>query len=184
MKTKKICLIGIFCALSYGAMLISKLIPPISGFLQYDAKDIIIVISGFLLGPLCTLAVSIIEALLEMVTVSSTGPIGLLMNIIATLSFCFTASCIYKRKKSFTGAVISLAFGTIFLTVSMLLWNYLITPMYMNIERKVVLQMLPTVFLPFNIVKGSINSIITLILYKPVFKAFSKTNITKQAGWQ
>ena len=54
----------------------------------------------------------------------------------------------------------------------MLLWNYLITPLYMTgFSRADVAAMLPTLFLPFNLAKGGMNMAATLLIYPPVVAA-------------
>ena len=63
----------------------------------------------------------------------------------------------------------------------MLLWNYLITPIYQKVPRDVVAAMLPTVFLPFNLVKGGLNMAITLLLYKPVVTALRKARLAPES---
>ena len=167
-------------ALAYVAMLLSKLLPQISGFLQMDVKDTVVCIGGFLFGPLSAAIISIVVALVEMFTVSDTGPIGLIMNVLATCAFCCTASFVYMKLRSRKGAVLGLALGTVVLTVVMLLWNYLITPIYMHMDRSVVADMLPTVFLPFNLVKGGLNMALILILYKPVVTALRKARLAPE----
>ena len=103
------------------------------------------------------------------------------MNVLAAASFCCTAAFVYKRLHTRKGAVIGLTLGVIALTVVMLLWNYLITPIYMKIDRDVVAAMLPTVFLPFNLVKGGLNMAITLLLYKPVVTALRKAHLVPES---
>lgn len=49
----------------------------------------------------------------------------------------------------------------------------------MKVPREVVAAMLPTVFLPFNLVKGLINSGLSLLLYRPLSKALAKTGLIK-----
>ena len=100
-----------------------------------------------------------------------------IMNILATCSFCCTATLIYKKHHTMKGAIIGLAVGVVSLVVVMLLWNYLITPVYQKIPREVVAAMLPTVFLPFNLVKGGMNMAATLLLYKPVVTALRKAGL-------
>ena len=53
----------------------------------------------------------------------------------------------------------------------MLLWNYLITPVYMGCPRETVVELLIPAFLPFNLIKGGLNAAITMILYKPIVTA-------------
>ena len=178
-NTKKLTAAGLLCAFAYIVMLMSKLIPEVAGFLQLDLKDVIIVVGGFVLGPVYALIISVVVSIIEMLTVSNTGPIGMLMNIISTAAFCCTASFIYSRKRSFKVAVASLAMGAIVLTLVMLLWNYYITPLYMKVPREMVASMLLPVFLPFNLVKGFINGALTLILYRPLVKSLSKAGLIK-----
>ena len=105
-------------------------------FLKYDPKDIIITIGGFIFGPLSALLISSVVSLVEMVTLSETGIIGLIMNILSTVCFACTASYIYKKKHNLKGAVTGLVCGIILMVFAMLLWNYLITPLYMNVSRE------------------------------------------------
>ena len=171
-STKKIVMTGMFSALAYALTCLGNLIPiKVAGFLDYDPKDIIIVIAGFIVGPIPTIIISTITALLELITISTTGPIGFLMNIISSCAFALPASVIYHKKRTFSGAVIGLCTGVVSMTVTMVLWNYLITPLYMGIDRSVVVGMLATVFLPFNLIKGALNASLAMLLYKPVVKA-------------
>jgi riboflavin transporter FmnP len=86
-------------------------------------------------------------------------------------------SLAYKWKRTLKTAVIGLVIGVIFMTGAMVLWNYLVTPIYMHVPRSVVVGMLPTVFLPFNLVKGTVNAVFTVVLYKPLVKALRKISI-------
>lgn len=177
---KTVTSLAMLTALTYIAMLLSKMLPQVANFLQMDVKDTVICIGGFLFGPLSAAIISIVVALVEMFTVSDTGIIGCIMNVLATCAFCCTAAFVYKKARSKKGAVLGLTLGTLALTVVMLLWNYLITPIYMHMDRSVVAAMLPTVFLPFNLVKGGLNMALTLILYKPVVTALRKARLAPE----
>ncbi|MEE1043096.1 MAG: ECF transporter S component [Clostridia bacterium] len=179
MNTKKLTTVAMLSAMAYVLMFISKIIPAVQGFLQYDAKDVVITIGGFMLGPMYALIISLVVSLLELATVSDTGLIGLVMNIVSTAAFSCTASLIYHKVKNMKGAYLSLASATIVLAAIMLLWNYYITPLYMNIPRSVIVPMLPTVFLPFNLVKGLINSGFILFTYKPIVTALQKAGLVQ-----
>ena len=181
-NTRTITSLAMLTALAYIVMIISKALPQVSGFLQLDLKDTVICIGGFLFGPMAAAISSIVVATIEMFTYSDTGIIGCIMNMIATCAFCCTASFLYKKLHTKKGAVISLACGVVVLTVVMLLWNYLITPIYMKIDRAVVAAMLPTVFLPFNVVKGGLNMALILLLYKPVVTALRKAKLAPESS--
>ena len=169
--------LGMLTAVAYVVMLLSKMLPSVNGFLDFDFKDVVICIGGFIYGPLAAAFISIVVALVEMFTISHTGPIGLIMNVLATCSFCCTATYVYKKHHTMRGAVLGLSLGTVILVIVMLLWNFLITPIYQGVPRNVVAAMLPTVFLPFNLVKGGMNMAATLLLYKPVVTALRKAGL-------
>jgi hypothetical protein len=63
----------------------------------------------------------------------------------------------------------------------MLLWNYLITPLYMELPRQAVAEMLLPVFLPFNLFKTALNSVLTLLVYKSVVKALRASRLLPPA---
>lgn len=172
MNTRTVTTLAMLSAIAYVVMLLSKLLPSVNGFLDFDFKDVIICIGGFTFGPVAAAAVSIVVAFVEMVTISHTGPIGFVMNVLATCSFCCTASFVYKRRHTMRGAILGLGLGVLMLTGVMLLWNYLITPLYMTgFSRADVAAMLPTLFLPFNLAKGGMNMAATLLIYPPVVAA-------------
>ena len=63
--------------------------------------------------------------------------------------------------------------------ICMLLWNYIITPLFMHVDRSVVVGMMLPVFLPFNLTKGGMNACIALLLYKPVVTALRATGLVE-----
>lgn len=181
-KTKYITTVAMLCAIAYIVMVAVKFsIFPAAPFLNYDAKDVIIVIGGFIFGPLTSLIISVIVSVIELFTVSDTGIIGLIMNVLSTCSFACTASFIYKKKKSIMGAFLGLLAGVIAMVIVMVLWNYLITPIYMGYPREAVAAMLLPVFIPFNLLKGGINMALAMIIYKPAVRALRLANLIPQS---
>ncbi len=170
-SSKQITLMAMLAALAYAAMLITRPLPAVAGFLSYDLKDVVVAIAGFLLGPFAALLITVVVSLLEMVTVSSTGPIGFFMNVLATAAFVLPPAFMYRKKRSLRNGIIGLSVGVLLMTGLMLAWNYIITPMYMGVPREVVAGMLLPTFLPFNLVKGGLNAGITMLLYKPLSDA-------------
>ena len=179
-SVKKIAVIGMFSALGTVLALLGKVIPSVAGFLDYDPKDVIVCICGFMLGPIYSFAVSLISSFIEFIWFGSSGIIGFFMNVISTASFACTAAFIYKRKRTFKKAIIGLVVGVLFMTATMVLWNVIVTPYYMHVPRETVIGMLPTVFIPFNLAKGTINAILTVILYKPLVKALRRMRLVEE----
>ena len=171
-QTRKLTTIGMLCAVTYVMMAVGRI--PVVLFLKYDPSDVIVTLGGLIWGPMTSCIVSIVVASVEMVTVSSTGILGCIMNIVQTVSFACTASAIYRKKRTMSGAVIGLSAGCITSVLLMMLWNYLITPLYMGYSREAVAELLLPVFLPFNLLKSVLNAALTFVLYKPVITALRK----------
>ncbi|MBQ8074878.1 MAG: ECF transporter S component, partial [Oscillospiraceae bacterium] len=133
-------------------------------------------------GPLTSVLISVIVSFIEMLTISTTGPYGFLMNVVSTCAFAAPAAWFYQKNRTQKGAVIGLVIGILTMVAAMLLWNYIITPFYMGVPRETVAGMLMSVFLPFNLVKGGINAALTLLLYKPVVSALRKAGLAKPSS--
>jgi len=169
--------LAMLTAVGLAVTYLCKAIPSVNGFLDFEFKGVVICIGGFTLGPAAAVILSVLIPVVEFFTFSGTGPVGLIMNIAATASFCCPACYIYKRRHTMNGAVVGLAVGTVSLTVVMVLWNYLLTPLYQGTPREVIASMLLPVFLPFNLTKGGLNMAATLLLYKPVVTALRRAGL-------
>lgn len=180
---KMLATLGMLSAMAFVITFICRIpIIPSVPFLDLEFKSAVILIGGFIYGPLPAFAVTIVVCFLEMLSFSSTGFIGFIMNVLATAAFVCPAAYIYKKKKSLFGAIIGLAVGTLLMTGVMILWNYLITPIYMHVSREMIVSLLIPAFLPFNLIKGALNSSATLILYKFVVSALRKAKLLPKAS--
>lgn len=177
---RHIAVLAMFAAIAFITVAVSEVIPKVAGFLSYEPKDAVVAIAGFMFGPLAAFLIAVIVSFIEMITISATGPIGFLMNVISTCSFVLPAAFIYKKNRTKKSAIIGLVLGVLFMTVLMLLWNYIITPLYMNVDRAEVTKMLLPVFLPFNLSKGGLNAGLTMLLYKPVVLALRNSGLVEQ----
>lgn len=178
-KTRKITTVGMLCALAYVVVVVGRI--PLVLFLKYDPKDVIIAIGGLIFGPLTSFLVSLIVSFVEMITISDNGVIGFIMNIISSCSFACTAAFIYKKRRKLSGAIIGLLCGWGTMIIVMMLWNYLVTPIYMGYPRESVVKLLLPAFLPFNLIKGGLNAAITMLLYKPIVTALRRSHLIDAA---
>ena len=177
LRVKDMVLLSLLSALAFVSVILIRIpVIPSAGFLKFELKDAIILIAGIIYGPLSAFEVSFIVSLLEMMTISASGPIGFVMNILSTSSFVCTASAVYKFRPTWKGLATGLALGCVMMTASMLLWNYIITPYFMGVPREIVASMLLTVFLPFNLIKGATNALIVLMYVKPLLAAVKAVN--------
>ncbi len=171
---KKLSVMGLFIALGYICLFVFRFRVQ---FLTLDFKDVFITLAGFIYGPVAAVTIAFIEAILELITVSSTGFWGAIMNFAGSAAFALTASLIYKYNKSFKGAIIALVSAVFSTTAVMMLANLLITPIYTHTDVKTVTSMILPLLLPFNLIKSILNAVFTFILYKPVSQALRSMNI-------
>ena len=177
-KTNKLTVMAMLCALAFVAVAAIRIpLIPVVPFLEYEPKDVIIMTGGFLFGPMSAAVISIIVSFIEMFTISGTGIIGLIMNILSTVAFVCPAAYLYKKHHSMKGAFLGMVAGTLLMTLIMVLWNYLITPIYMGYPREAVAELLLPAFVPFNLLKGGINTALTMLIYKPLVTTLRRSNL-------
>lgn len=174
-KTKQMTILAVLSTLAFLSTTFGRI--PMVLFLKYDPKDVIILIAGFIFGPLSALIMSVLVSLVEMVTISDTGIIGFIMNVLSTVAFVIPATYLYHKHKTLTSAAAGLVLGIILMTAVMLLWNYLLTPLFMGIPRSEVIKLLVPAILPFNLIKGTINGALSMLLYKPIVRSLRKASM-------
>ena len=179
MSTRYMAVVAMFTAVAFVAVLLAKVIPNVAGFLSYEPKDAVIVIASFIFGPMTGVIISLLVSFIEMISISTTGIYGFLMNVVSTCAFVVPAAWLYKKDHSQKGAVLGLGLGVVLMAIVMVVWNYIITPFYMGVPQEVVAGMLASVFLPFNLIKGGINAALTLLLYKPIVGALRKAGLVE-----
>ena len=178
-KIKKLCVAALFCALAVASTFVMHFKV---GFLTFDSKDAVIAIAGLLFGPIYSLVISLAVSLIEFITIGDAGFWGFLMDFLSTALFSTVCALIYKYKKNIKGAIIGLALASVSMTAFMLLFNLFIVPIYTpNFTTAAVAQMIPTLFLPFNLTKAVLNSALVLILYKPVSRAMKAARVIRSS---
>ncbi len=159
-------------------------------FLTFDAKDAVVGIAAMILGPGAGAVISLLVATLEQITMGDTGFWGWLMDFASTATFSVVAGYIYSKRRNISGVAISLSSAVVATVTVMMLCNLLITPIYMKVEIGQVVDLIPTLLLPFNLTKSVLNAGVVLALYKPLITACRaikllprSENAEKQSFW-
>ncbi|PWM58712.1 MAG: ECF transporter S component [Oscillospiraceae bacterium] len=173
-KLNRIAATSIFAAIAYLSMFLT---PFRVDFLTFDIKDAVMTIGALYLGPLAGLAMSAVTSLLEMFTISQTGIDGMIMNFVGSATYTVVAALIYTYRKSLKNAVLGLVAATLSMTAVMLAANLIITPGFKGVPVEAVIAMIPTLLLPFNLLKGILNAALVMLLYKPVTTAMRATRL-------
>lgn len=154
-------------------------------FLKLDIADLPSLIAAFAMGPMAGVITQFIKNILHiLIQGSSTGGVGEISNFLVGSVFAYSAGFIYYRKKTFKRALLGLFVGVVLMTIFASLSNYFfIFPLYSKIlpldgiielasklNRFVVdyKSLILYAVVPFNILKGTVVSIITLLIYKKV----------------
>ena len=151
-------------------------------FLTFDAKDAILSIGAMALGPISGLVMSLALSLLELITISDTGLWGFLMNFVSTGVFVVVSGLIYRKWRNLVGAGVGLLCSVVSMTGVMMAMNLLVTPIYMGVDRSTVAGMIPSLLLPFNLLKALLNASLVLILYKPSVTALRASGLIRSDG--
>ena len=157
-KTKKLATMGILTAMSviFVALVHFPIFPAVS-FLEYDPADIPILICGFAFGPWAGLAVTLVAAVIQGITVSAqSGIYGIIMHLLSTGVYVTVSSLLYAGHKTRRRAVAALAAGSAAMTLCMFGANLLVTPYFMmgavNADTvSAVMALMPFILL-FNLI--------------------------------
>ena len=187
-KTRTLVEIGMLGAIATVLMLFEFPIPFIAPpFYEMDLSEVPVLVGAFALGPMAGATIELIKILINlMINGTATAFVGEIGNYIIGCSFIIPAALIYKKKKSKKNALIAMIVGTLtmavfgcFLNAYVLLPTYAaafgmpidaiigmgsaINPSITNIMTFVVIAVAP-----FNIIKGIVVSLITMLIYKHI----------------
>lgn len=177
-RIKQMVIMALIVAMAYVVVFVCRIpIIPAAPYLDLEFKSAIILIGAYIFGPLSGLIMSVVICLVEMVTFSTTGPIGCIMNVLATICLVCPAAFAYKKKKTTSGAIVGIIIGAVLMTVAMVLWNYILTPIYQGIPREAIVEMLLPVFVPFNLLKAGLNGGVALFIFRFAIEALQKANL-------
>ncbi|MBS6195794.1 MAG: ECF transporter S component [Clostridiales bacterium] len=160
------------------------LAPP---FYQMDFSEVPVLIGAFAMGPLAGAVIELIKILLNFVLNGTmTAGVGELANFLMGCAFVVPAGLIYKKAKKRKNAMIGMGVGIICMAAASCVLNGLFllpaygkafgTPVEAFVEMGSAIipaiDSLMTFCLfcvaPFNIVKGVVVSLLTLLLYKHI----------------
>ena len=180
MDTRQLIVMALFCALAFASVAVFRI--PVVLFLKYEPKDCLLAIGGMLYGPVPALLMSVVVSFIECFTISDTGWIGLIMNVLSSSLFICPAAWLYRKRRTLPSAIVGLIIGALLTTAGMLLWNWLVTPLYMHLPREQIEPLLLTAFLPFNLLKSALNTALTILLYKSVVSALRAAKLVPKSS--
>lgn len=184
--------IGMLSAIAVILMLFEIPLPFAPSFYEIDFSEVPVMIGCFVMGPMAGAVIEFIKILLNLVINGTiTAGVGEAANFVIGCALCVPAGLIYKKNHTRKGALIGMVLGTAIMTVLGCFINaYILLPAYgaafgMPIDALVEMgtavnshiTSLATFVVfavaPFNLLKGTLVSLIVFIIYKkirPIFK--------------
>ncbi len=190
-RTRKMVMVGMLGAISTILMYFDFPVPLAPGFIKMDFSELPVIIGGFLLGPVSGAAVAFLKVLLRFILKGTdTMGVGEFSNLLGSLAYVLPAALFYKHLKTRRSAEYGLLAGTVTTSIVMVLANAaFVFPLYIKLfgmTADAIVKMGSAVnplvnnmftlmvfsILPFNLFKYGVISILTLLVYKKISRAY------------
>ena len=179
--------IAVLSAVAFVLMYFDFPLPFIPSFYKLDFSETAVMAGGFAMGPGAAVAIEGVKILLKLLFKGTdTAYVGELANFLIGCAFVLPASFMYRKEKTRQRALMGLVAGTLCMTAVGVIINYAVllpaysffyqlpmevligmgTALIPFITDKLTFVLLATT--PFNIIKGVLVSIVTILLYKRI----------------
>ena len=186
--THNLTVAAMLSAVAFILMFIEFPIPMlIPAFIKMDFSDLPALLGAFALGPVYGVIISFMKNLLHIVIKgTSTACVGELSNFILGAIFSAVAGYLYKHHKSRKTAIIGAVAGAVAMGVLSVPSNYFVVyPAYVqfyHMPLEAILGMYQAILpsadslikcliifnLPFTLVKGLLDAVLCIVIYKPL----------------
>lgn len=165
-STRQLVTMALMCAIGVLLSFIEFPLLPGAAWLKFDASNMAAMVAGFSYGPAAGVAVGILTAIIHGLLMADFS--GAVMNILVVTCFVLPGALVYKYKHTFAGAIIGLLISVVCAVVAAVAGNLIITPAWLGVPLDAVIAMIVPILIPFNILKGLLNAVLTLIVYKSI----------------
>jgi riboflavin transporter FmnP len=194
LSARGITVISLLSAISFVLMFFEVPLWFTPSFYEIDFSELPVLIGAFTLGPIAGVMIELIKILLNLlIRGTDSAFVGEIANFILGCSLVVPSAIIYQMRKTKKSASLGLIVGTIVFVITGCLLNaYLLLPTYaklfgMPIDSLVAMgtavnsnitsltSFIIMAVAPFNLIKGILVSLITILLYKkvsPIIKGF------------
>lgn len=187
--TRKMAMVGMFSAVAMILMLFEIPMPFAPSFYKLDLSELPVLVGTFAFGPAAGVMIEFVKIVLKLfVKGTSTAFVGELANFAVGCSFILPASVLYLFRKNKKSAILGCVVGTVCLTVFGTAFNAIyLLPAFAKLygmPLEVILDMgakinplvtpgsivsfVVACVAPLNLIKGCVDSLITLFIYKPL----------------
>ena len=198
LKTRNIAVIGMLSAIATVLFLFEIPLPFAPSFYELDFSELPVLIGSFALGPVAGVTIELCKILLKLVIKgTSTAFVGDFANFIIGCSLVVPASIIYHKFRSKKAALVSLITGTLIMTVFGSMFNaFYLLPAFselyglpldeivamgnqVNGSINSVSTLVLFAVVPFNLLKGALLTVLTMLLYKHISPLIKGTTASR-----
>jgi len=199
LTTRMMTVTGMFSAIALVLYIFDFPLPFLApGFYKVDFSELPVMIGSFAFGPVAGVMIEFCKVLLKvLVKGTNTALVGDLANFVIGCSLLLPASAIYEFVKSKKGAIIGCVTGTLCMTVFGTMFNALyLLPTFANMGMMPMDKIIasgaainPSInsltgfvcmcVAPLNLLKGTVISLITMLIYKPLSPIIKEGRIAK-----
>ncbi len=191
-----IALVGMFAAIATVLMLLEVPLPFAPSFYKLDLSEVPVLIGAFAMGPVAGILIELVKVLINLlINGTMTAGVGEFANFLIGSALVVPAAVIYRTKKTKTHALVGMGCGILIMAfVGAAMNGFILLPAYskafgMPMEALVnmgsavnpAVHSLFTFCLfavaPFNIIKGLLTSIVTIVLYKRISRLIHNVGI-------
>jgi len=171
-SARQLALMSISIAL--GTLLAFIAIPLIPGAatLTYDPGNVPALFGGFAFGPVAGCIIGVLSLLLHFL-LSGDNWVGPAINAILLIGVIVPAALIYRQKRTTKRLIVGLVVGCLVAMVLVIPANYAAWYIYSGpafVNSDFFFPFVLSAILPFNVIKLSLNAILSFGLYKSLYK--------------
>jgi riboflavin transporter FmnP len=145
--------------------------PPAALFgITYDPANVPAMLGGLGFGPGAGCLIGVLGWILH--GLLSSDYIGALINIVVVLAFVVPGALICRKSKTTARLVVGLVVGSIVSVAVIIPVNLVIWPQFYGIPFDETLTYVVPLMLPFNALKALLNSVLSFLLYKSLWRFF------------
>jgi len=187
LSVRNIAQTGVLSAIAFLLMMIEIPLWFAPGFYRIDLSELPVLLGTFAMGPLSGAMIELVKVVLYFfLHGSTTAGVGDFANFLIGCCMAVPAGMIYQHRKTKRNAVIGMAVGTLLMTAAGGVINaYVLLPLYAAVFHMPMSALIAAgtkvnpaitdlsgfiflVVVPFNLLKGTIVSVLTFLLYKHV----------------
>lgn len=135
-------------------------------WLRFDATGVVSMLAALVYGPIPALVITVLGWLPHLFFI----PLGTLIAAVTMGASIIVAGSVHRARPGLGGAALGTALSMAVFVALALLLNLLITPLYNSMSMADVAELIPSVLLPFNLIKAGAITAATLLLYRPAMR--------------